>query len=118
MMSRTCIGGQACGTNKRRESEAIRHALAAKDFERAADLVEVAIPAMRRGRQEAALRGWIEALPDDLIRVRPVISVAYAGVLLLSGEFEGVESRLRDAERWLHTSEASVRDHRPRRLTW
>ena len=89
------------------QSVAIRHALAAKDFERAADLVELAVPAMRRGRQEAALRGWVEALPDDLIRVRPVLSVAYAGVLLLSGEFEGVESRLRDAERWLHTSEGT-----------
>jgi LuxR family transcriptional regulator, maltose regulon positive regulatory protein len=38
-------------------SEAIRHALAAGDFERAADLVELAIPAMRRTRQEAAVRG-------------------------------------------------------------
>ena len=42
---------------------AIRHALAAEDFERAADLIEVAIPAMRRGRQEATVRGWVEALP-------------------------------------------------------
>ena len=41
-------------------SEAIRHALAAEDFERAADLVELAIPAMRRSRQEAAVRGWLE----------------------------------------------------------
>ena len=85
-------------------SEAIRHALAAKDFERAADLVEVAIPAMRRSRQEATLRDWVEVLPDDLIRVRPVLGVTHAGALLLGGEFEHVESRLRDAERWLYTS--------------
>ena len=84
------------------QSVAIRHALSAEDFERAADLIEVAIPAMRRGRQEATVRGWVEALPDDLIRDRPVLSVNYAGALLLSGELEGVESRLRDAERWLH----------------
>ena len=76
-------------------SEAIRHALAAEDFERAADLVELAIPAMRRSRQEATLRGWLEALPDELVRVRPVLSVGYAGVLLLVGELEGVEARLR-----------------------
>ena len=38
-------------------SEAISHALAAEDFERrAADLVELAIPAMRMTRQEATLR--------------------------------------------------------------
>ena len=63
-------------------SEAVRHALAAGDFERAADLVELAIPAMRRTRQEARLRGWLEALPDDVVRVRPVLSVYFAGALL------------------------------------
>ena len=82
-------------------SEAIRHALAAGDFERAADLVELAIPAMRRTRQEATVRGWLEALPDEVVRVRPVLSVGFAGALLAGGEFEGVEARLRDAERWL-----------------
>ena len=82
-------------------NEAVRHALASKDFARAADLVEFAIPAMRRRRQETALRGWLQALPDDVLRVRPVLSVMYAGVLLLSGEIEGVERRLADAERWL-----------------
>src|SRR5581483_7228086 len=38
---------------------------------------------------------------DEVVRVRPVLSVYFAGVLLVSGEFEGVEDRLRDAERWL-----------------
>ena len=82
-------------------SEAIRHALAAGDFGRAADLVELAIPAMRRSRQEAAVRGWLELLPDEVVRVRPVLSVHFAGALLARGELEGVEARLRDAERWL-----------------
>ena len=82
-------------------SEAIRHALAARDFERAADLVELAIPAMRRSRQEAAVLGWLELLPDEVVRVRPVLSVGFAGALLAGGEYEGVEARLRDAERWL-----------------
>jgi len=81
--------------------EAVRHALAARDFERAADLVELEIPALRRTRQEARLRGWLEALPDEVVRVRPVLSVYFAGVLLLVGELEGIEGRLRDAERWL-----------------
>jgi LuxR family transcriptional regulator, maltose regulon positive regulatory protein len=48
--------------------EAVRHALAASDFERAAELVELAIPAMRKTRQEAKLRGWLEALPDEVVR--------------------------------------------------
>ena len=85
-------------------SEAIRHALAARDFERAADLVELAIPAMRRTRQEAAMRGWLKALPDEVFRLRPVLSVGFAGAMLAGGELEGVETRLRDAERWLDTT--------------
>ncbi|MEO3859978.1 LuxR C-terminal-related transcriptional regulator [Acrocarpospora sp. B8E8] len=85
-------------------SEAIRHALAAEDFGRAADLVELAIPAMRRNRQEAAAYSWLRVLPDELVRVRPVLSVGFAGVLLAVGELEGVEGRLRDAERWMDTT--------------
>src|SRR3984957_171140 len=82
-------------------SEAIRHALAAGDFGRAADLIELAIPAMRRSRQEAAVLGWLELVPDEVVRVRPVLSVGFAGALLAGGEYEGVEARLRDAEGWL-----------------
>jgi LuxR family maltose regulon positive regulatory protein len=85
-------------------SEAIRHALAGRDFTRAADLVELAIPAMRKSRQEATLRRWIEELPGELVHVRPVLSVGHAGTLILGGELDGVESRLEDAERWLDTS--------------
>ena len=83
------------------QSLAIGHALAAGDFGRAADLVELAIPALRPTRQEAMVRRWLEELPDDVVRVRPVLSVAFAGVLLNTDEIEGVEERLQDAERWL-----------------
>lgn len=82
-------------------AEAIGHALAAKDFARAAELIERAVPAMRRSRQEATLLGWFQALPDEVIQCRPVLSVHYAGTLLQSGQLEGVEARLREAERWL-----------------
>ncbi len=96
-------------------ADAIRHALAAEDFERAADLVERAVPAMRRSRQEATLLGWLKALPDELLHVRPVLSAAYAHMLLDSGELDGVEDRLRDAERWLDTAaEMQARPQRAR----
>jgi len=85
-------------------SEAIRHALAGEDYARAADLVELAIPAIRQSRQEAAAVAWLGALPDEVIAARPVLSVHHAGVLLLSGQLEGAEARLQDAERWLETT--------------
>ena len=43
-------------------SEAIRHALAGKHFERAADMIELAIPGLRQARQETTMRRWLEAL--------------------------------------------------------
>jgi LuxR family transcriptional regulator, maltose regulon positive regulatory protein len=82
-------------------SVAIGHALAAEDFERAADLIERALPALRETRQDATMHSWLKALPDELVRVRPMLSFAVAGALLTGGEPEEVEVRLRDAERWL-----------------
>ena len=83
---------------------AIDHALAAADFARAADLVELAMPDMRRHRREAAARRWLEMLPEDLFRFRPVLSINFVGILLSTGDVDGVEPRLRDAERWLDVS--------------
>jgi LuxR family transcriptional regulator, maltose regulon positive regulatory protein len=85
-------------------ADAIRHALVAKDFERAAALIERAVPAMRQQRQEAILLGWLQLFPETLLRRRPVLSVHFAGALLASGQLEGVEARLRDAEGWLETA--------------
>ena len=77
-----------------------------EDFERAADLVELAVPEMRRNRQGATVTelGWLKALPDELVHFRPVLSVDYAYALFGGGELEAVEPRLRDAERWLDTT--------------
>jgi LuxR family maltose regulon positive regulatory protein len=89
------------------ESEAIDHALAAEDFERAADLVELAIPRLRRDRREATLRSWLKVIPDELLRARPVLNIGFVGALVAGGELEGIEDRLRDAERWLEEGTAS-----------
>jgi LuxR family maltose regulon positive regulatory protein len=95
-------------------SDAIRHALAGGDFERAANLIELAVPEMRRSRQEAMVLGWLKMLPDELIRCRPMLSVGYAWTLLAVGELEGVEARLRDAEQISVT--AADRSERPEAL--
>jgi LuxR family maltose regulon positive regulatory protein len=90
-------------------SEAIRHALAAEDFARVATLMEVAWPAMRRNRGEATLLRWFRMLPEELIRVRPTLSMIYAWVLLDGNQLDAVERRLQDAEQWLQReTEADV----------
>ena len=78
--------------------EAVRHALAGHDFNRAAYLIELATPAIRRHRQEALLQGWLKALPDDTIRRSPILSVFYAHQLMVSGDLAAAEARLNDAE--------------------
>ncbi len=90
-------------------ADAIRHALAAADFERTADLIERAMPAMRRNRQESLVLGWLEMLPDELFFSRPVLSVHFAGTLLSNGRLEDVEARLQDAERWLDIREDTAK---------
>ncbi len=91
-------------------ADAIRHALLAKDFPRAADLVELTWPDIRRNRQEATMLAWLQSLPDELFPRRPLLNVAYAHVLLASGQVEGVEQRLRAAEQLLNepTSAAMI----------
>jgi LuxR family maltose regulon positive regulatory protein len=81
--------------------EAVRHALAARDFDHAAYLMELAVPAIRRNRQEAMLLGWLKALPDDTIRRSPVLSVFFGYMLMVSGDLDAFEPRLNDAERAL-----------------
>jgi len=81
--------------------EAIRHALAAEDFPRAAELIELAIPELRRNRQDATQRMWLDALPRDLFANRPVLTLARVGDHMVTGDIEGVEALLNDIEDWL-----------------
>lgn len=89
-------------------TEAIEHAMAGQDFSRAADLVEHELSVLRRDRREAPLRAWLEMLPDDVLRVRPVLCNALGGSTLSTGSMEGVEARLDDAQRWLDLSEVDA----------
>ncbi len=83
--------------------DAIRHALTAEDFERAARLIELSWSAMDVSYQSSTWLGWVKALPDELLRARPMLNVGYAWALLDGGELEASEARLDDAERCLDT---------------
>jgi LuxR family maltose regulon positive regulatory protein len=81
--------------------EAITHALAARDFDRAADLIERVATATRLARQETTLRSWLEALPPELFVDRPVLGMALVGARMATGDVTDVEPLLVDVERWL-----------------
>lgn len=82
-------------------ADAIRHALAAPDIARAASLVELAATGMLGSSQEDTLNGWLQALPDDVVRQRPVLSVTWAFAAFSREGLDAADARLRDAERWL-----------------
>ena len=78
--------------------DAVEHALAGKDFGRAANLIELAVPAVRQSRQDATLLRWLTLLPRETIERRPVLSVFSAWSFLVAGDIDAVEPRLRHAE--------------------
>jgi len=95
-------------------SDAIRHALAAEDFKRAADLAELSWPDWSEPFQSIAWLSVVKALPEELVRARPVLSVLYAQAHLSAGKLEAAEARLLDAERWLEpTTDMSDRPEAP-----
>jgi LuxR family maltose regulon positive regulatory protein len=90
--------------------EAVQHALQAGDPERAAELVELAMPEMRQLRREPTMRAWLDEIPRDVIKRRPVLAVAYAGAILSANEIEGADELLRGAEQVIEAGEEVVAD--------
>lgn len=81
-------------------ADAIRHVLAAQDFERAALLIErMAESTIKRSEFSAFLK-WIQALPEKVTYKHPTLCAYYAWALLLSGgSFSEVETWLEEAEK-------------------
>lgn len=81
--------------------DAIRHALAGDDVEQAADLVELAVPGMRQRREDRTMRAWLRALPEDVVRRRPLLATHLAWARLSEGDLDGLD-------RWLDAAEAAL----------
>jgi LuxR family maltose regulon positive regulatory protein len=80
---------------------AVRHAFAAGDSGRAADLIELATPELRRQRAEGLLRSWVPLVPAELLAQRPVLASNLVGALMASNAFDDVSERLDALERSL-----------------
>jgi LuxR family transcriptional regulator, maltose regulon positive regulatory protein len=80
-------------------AEAINHALLARDFDEAARLLEAVAEATLMRSEIATFLRWVEALPDELIRARPILSLYHAWALFLAARpIEDVLTRLRDSD--------------------
>ena len=79
-------------------AEAFHHAIAARDLSRAAALAEIAWQGMNESFQNAAWLGWVKQLPEELVRIRPVLCTQIAWSLMDTGDVDASESRLQNAE--------------------
>jgi LuxR family maltose regulon positive regulatory protein len=80
-------------------AEAMSHALAAADVERAARLVEQHAQTLFSRSEMTTLLSWLDALPAELIRSQPQLSLFQAWALALTGQFEAAETALPESER-------------------
>ncbi len=82
-------------------AQAFHHAIAARDFSRAAMLAEMYWRGMSESFQYVVWLGWAKQLPEELIRSRPVLCTQIAWGYMDISEVDASESRLRDVERCL-----------------
>ena len=78
---------------------AIYHYLAGDDFGRAANLIEAVAEKTLMRSEVMTFLAWVEALPDEMVRLRPSLCIYHAWALLLAGRsLEIVQARLQEAE--------------------
>ncbi|WP_152365373.1 LuxR C-terminal-related transcriptional regulator [Microlunatus speluncae] len=86
-------------------TDAVRHAGRSGDGELTAELVEFALPELRRQRREYAIRHLLAAVPEPIIRRRPLLAVTQAWARLSEGDLDAVEG-------WLELAEARPAESR------
>jgi LuxR family maltose regulon positive regulatory protein len=81
------------------QEQAIEHALAAKEFERTARLIESYTAARWRGGDQVTLFRWLEQLPDEFKMSKPNLGLYHAQVLFQSGRQESAEKCISQLEK-------------------
>ena len=69
-------------------NEAFQHALAARDMEWAADMIERNAQTLVNQGEVSALARWIGRLPEEITHKRPLLSVGYAWALIATHQLD------------------------------
>ena len=80
---------------------AVKHALAAHAWERAARLMDEAGESLRLRGEIATLTNWIQALPESARRSHSALCLTYARGLINVGRYTESEAFVLEADRWL-----------------
>ena len=78
--------------------EAIHHALAGADWDRAAELISGQSVSMLGRGELMTLLGWLKAFPDEVICARPELCRDYGWALTLTGRLDAADVYLKRAE--------------------
>ena len=79
----------------------MNHALEANDFERVVRLLAGNTLAMIYHGESRTLVSWLEALPNEVVRSQPWLSIAHAWTLAYAGKFDAIETLLKETEKAL-----------------
>ena len=86
--------------------EAIQHALAASDWDKAAELIRNNSEMMLRIGELITLVGWLKSLPDEVVYQRPLLCRDYGWALTLTGQLDAADAYLCQAEAAVRGDEA------------
>jgi len=78
--------------------EAMTHTMTAGDYELAASMIDQYYASMFARSEVPVLMGWIENLPEEIVRDRPWVDVYRAYTLALTSQTDETESLLDDVE--------------------
>jgi LuxR family maltose regulon positive regulatory protein len=92
--------------------EAIEHALAGAEWQRATRLLVEFVPSfVFRGQFQTAL-SWLNSLPDAVVFANPALNIYYAGTLMYINQLEAAEIRLQEAELGVRAGGVSPEEER------
>jgi LuxR family maltose regulon positive regulatory protein len=80
-------------------ADAVQHALAGCDWERATSLIRDASGSLLNRGELMTLLGWLQSLPDEIVRAHSGLCLDYGWALILTGQINAAESRLEQAKR-------------------
>jgi len=82
-------------------SDAVQHALRGHDVDRAIRLIESDGMSLVLDQQVQTVLAWLDGLPEDVVRARPVLGTIRALGYVFSNRFDEAEASLHDAEKCL-----------------
>ena len=86
--------------------EAVSQALAAGDFEQTADLLERHVMTVFFRGETMRVHDWLKALPESIVRTRPLLCVAYGNTIAHASTFQA--EALLQSKHWFEAAERTL----------